>query len=116
MRAKLSQQPCSASLGIEVLQEKWVLHIVRTLLRGPRGFNAIGRDCGGCNPNTLTQRLGRLEALGLIMKAEGDGTGRGCYCLTEAGSELQGVIEAIQRWADVHLEPDEVLHGDARLS
>ncbi len=113
MRARVSQEPCAASLGIEVLQEKWVLHIVRTLLRGPRGFNAIGREVGGCNPNTLTQRLARLESLGLIVKAEADGSCRACYCLTEAGSELQDVIEAIQRWADIHLD---LQPGDATLA
>lgn len=92
--------------GIEVLQEKWVLHIVHTLLAGPKGFNAIGREVGGCNPTTLTQRLSRLEALGLIVKAEGDGTCRACYRLTQAGAELDGVIGAIHRWADAHLSDD----------
>jgi len=94
---------CPATAAIEVLQEKWVLHIVHALLAGPKGFNAIGREVGGCNPTTLTQRLARLEALGLIVKAEGDGTCRACYRLTDAGSQLEGVIGAIQRWADAHL-------------
>jgi DNA-binding HxlR family transcriptional regulator len=94
---------CTASAAIEVLQEKWVLHIVQALLAGPKGFNAIGREVGGCNPTTLTQRLTRLEALGLIVKAEGDGTCRACYCLTKSGAELDGVIGAIERWAAMHL-------------
>ena len=94
---------CPATAGIELLQEKWVLLIVHALLAGPKGFNAIGREVGGCNPTTLTQRLARLEALGLIVKAEGDGTCRACYRLTEAGAQLDGVIGAIHRWADRHL-------------
>ena len=97
------RQHCPATAAIEVLQEKWVLHIVHALLAGPKGFNAIGREVGGCNPTTLTQRLSRLEALGLIVKAEGDGTCRACYCLTESGAELDGVIGAIERWAHAHL-------------
>jgi DNA-binding HxlR family transcriptional regulator len=97
------RRSCTATAAIEVLQEKWVLHIVHALLAGPKGFNAIGREVGGCNPTTLTQRLTRLEALGLIAKAEGDGTCRACYCLTESGAELDGVIGAIERWADAHL-------------
>ncbi len=56
-----------------MLQEKWVLHIVNALLDGPKGFNAIGREVGGCNPTTLTQRLGRLELLGLVVKDHGNG-------------------------------------------
>ncbi len=94
---------CPATAGIEVLQEKWVLHIVHALLQGPKGFNAIGREVGGCNPTTLTQRLSRLEALGLIEKTEGDGTCRACYRLTPAGNELDDVIGAIRTWAGIHL-------------
>ena len=101
-----ARQRCPAVQGIEVLQEKWVLHIVHALLTGPKGFNAIGREVGGCNPTTLTQRLTRLETLGLIVKAEGDGTCRACYQLTEAGAQLEGVIGAIRRWAGAHLVSD----------
>jgi DNA-binding HxlR family transcriptional regulator len=96
---------CPATAAIEVLQEKWVLHIVHALLAGPKGFNAIGREVGGCNPTTLTQRLSRLEALGLIVKAEADGRCRACYRLTASGAELDGVIGAIERWAHAHLTP-----------
>ena len=97
---------CPACQGITLLQEKWVLHIVHALLDGPQGFNAIGRKVGGCNPTTLTQRLGRLEQLGLIVKDQGNGTCRACYRLTDAGAHLEDVITAIDRWADEHL-PDE---------
>ena len=86
-----------------MLQEKWVLHIVHALLDGPKGFNAIGREVGGCNPTTLTQRLGRLERLGVIVKDQGAGQCRACYRLTEAGAQLEDVITAIRRWADTHL-------------
>lgn len=95
---------CPATAGIEVLQEKWVLHIVHALLEGPKGFNALGRDVGGCNPTTLTQRLCRLEALGLIERSEGDGNGRACYRLTAAGADLDRVIGAIRAWAGAHLD------------
>ena len=91
-----------------MLQEKWVLHIVHTLLDGPKGFNAIAREVGGCNPTTLTQRLGRLERLGLVDKHAADGNGRASYRLTEAGERLEDVIAAIHRWADAHL----LVNGD----
>ena len=83
-----------------------MLHIVHALLDGPKGFNAIGRQVGGCNPTTLTQRLGRLEQLGLIAKDHGHGTCRACYRLTDAGARLEDVIAAIDRWADAHLPSD----------
>ncbi|HZU76444.1 MAG TPA: helix-turn-helix domain-containing protein, partial [Dehalococcoidia bacterium] len=55
---------CPVHAAIQLLQEKWTLHIVRALLDGPLGFNELGRRCGGCNPATLKLRLDRLESIG----------------------------------------------------
>ena len=44
---------CPVHEAIQVLQEKWTMHIVRALLDGPLGFNELGRAVGGCNPATL---------------------------------------------------------------
>lgn len=98
---------CPAGEGIEVLQEKWVLHIVNALLDGPKGFNELGRDVGGCNPTTLTQRLARLEALGVLHKeVDNSGNPRCSYSLTEAGLGLERVIAAIRSWASAHLREE----------
>jgi len=98
---------CPVYRAIGVLQEKWVLHIVRALLDGEKGFNELARAVGGCNSATLTQRLEHLEALSLIAKRTEDSQGklaRSVYSLTPAGRELQGVINAIDAWARVHLD------------
>lgn len=84
--------------AIQILQEKWVLHIVRVLLDGPSGFNELGREVGGCNPTTLTGRLHRLERGGVVRKRRD-----GRYELTGAGLALRPVIEAIHGWAEGHL-------------
>ena len=94
---------CPAGEGIEVLQEKWVLHIVHALLDGPKGFNELGRVVGGCNPTTLTQRLAKLEELGVLHKEPGPVGARCSYSLTEAGLGLERVIAAIRSWASAHL-------------
>lgn len=102
---------CSAHRAIGVLQEKWVLHIVRALLSGNRGFNELSRLVGGCNSATLTQRLEQLETLGIIAKAtDTEVTGklaRSIYSLTESGRELQTVIDAIDAWGRRHLPEDQ---------
>ena len=59
---------CPVHEAIQVLQEKWTMHIVRALLDGPLGFNELGRAVGGCNPATLKVRLDRLEDLGLLRR------------------------------------------------
>lgn len=98
---------CPVYRAIGVLQEKWVLHIVRSLLGGPKGFNELSRDIGGCNSATLTQRLEGLETLGIISKgSDPEASGklaRSIYRLTPAGQELQTVIDAIGLWATHHL-------------
>lgn len=87
-----------------------MLHIVHALLDGPKGFNELGREVGGCNPTTLTHRLARLEGLGVIHREvlhdEGNGAGlpRCSYELTKSGQELEVVIAAIREWAVAHLE------------
>jgi len=97
---------CAAGSAIEILQEKWVLHIVHALLNGPMGFNELGREVGGCNPTTLTQRLARLEELGVVEKETNALPQRCAYSLTSSGHDLERVIVAIRGWALAHLPPE----------
>ncbi|GHF95723.1 transcriptional regulator [Deinococcus piscis] len=97
---------CPVYHAIGILQEKWVLHIIRVLLQQEMGFNELARAVGGCNSATLTQRLEHLERLGIVSKRLEDGPtrlGRSVYALTPAGRELQVVIDAIGNWALAHL-------------
>ncbi|ADV68129.1 winged helix-turn-helix transcriptional regulator [Deinococcus maricopensis] len=99
---------CPVYRAIGVLQEKWVLHIVRALLGGEKGFNELARAVGGCNSATLAQRLEQLETLGIISKATDTSSAntklaRSIYSLTPAGQQLQGVIDAISDWGSAHL-------------
>ena len=106
---------CPVYRAIGVLQEKWVLHIVRSLLGADRGFNELARAVGGCNSATLTQRLEQLEGLGIVRKAtDHEVTGklaRSIYSLTDAGRELQAVIDAIGTWGRTHLDGEEECQG-----
>jgi DNA-binding HxlR family transcriptional regulator len=105
---RADQQFCPVYASIELLQEKWNLHIIRSLLDGPMGFNELGRAIGA-NPTTLAQRLERLEQLGVLERTlHSVMPPRTSYALTEAGRALQEVIDAIGRWGKDHLkEPTE---------
>lgn len=103
-RATPEAGACPVSRALGLLQAKWTLHIVRALLDGPKGFNELARALGGCNPVTLSQRLDRLVAAGLVeRRAERAGPRRACYRLTDAGRGLEGVLAAIEAWARRHL-------------
>lgn len=96
---------CPVHDSIDLLQEKWVLHIVRALLDGPRGFNELSRAVGGVNTTTLAARLERLEREGVVSKTvESTMPPRTRYELTDGGVALQGVIDAIAEWARTHLK------------
>ena len=110
---------CPAHRAIELLQEKWVMFIVQTLLSSDCGFNELARLVGGCNSATLTQRLENLEALGIISKSVESGASaklaRSIYSLTEAGRELDSVIDAINAWGRAHLSRDTQLEDVSPL-
>ena len=59
---------CPIHRAINILQEKWTMHIVRGLLGGPLGFNELRRIAGGVNAATLSQRLEHLEEIGILTK------------------------------------------------
>jgi DNA-binding HxlR family transcriptional regulator len=96
---------CPAYDAINILQEKWVLHIIRHLLEGPKGFNELSRGVGGCNPATLAERVDQLEARGIIKKTvHSVMPPRTSYRLTPAGEALHEVVGAIDRWARRYLK------------
>jgi len=99
---------CPVHDAIQLLQEKWTLHIIRALLGGPLGFNELGRTVGGCNPATLKQRLDHLVAAGLVRReVHSYMPPRTSYELSPGGVAVQGVIDAIDTWARAHLLPRE---------
>jgi DNA-binding HxlR family transcriptional regulator len=96
---------CPVYAALNLLQEKWTLHIIRALLEGPKGFNELSRAIGGVNPATLSQRLEHLVDIGVVeKKVESYMPPRTRYSLTEAGRELEAVIAAIDRWARRNLK------------
>lgn len=98
--------PDRLNAAFAVLQEKWALPIVYVLLQGPQGFNDIGRAAGAVNPATLTQRLARMEQVGLVSKTvQSVMPPRTLYTLTEAGLALRPVIRAFEAWVKRHPLP-----------
>jgi DNA-binding HxlR family transcriptional regulator len=87
--------------AILLLQEKWNLFIVQSLLEHPLGFNEMARRAGPVNATTLAQRVGQLERAGVLAKTvHSTMPPRTSYALTEAGQALAPVLDAIATWAE----------------
>jgi DNA-binding HxlR family transcriptional regulator len=107
---------CMAARALEEIGERWSLLLVRDLMLGPRRFTDLARSLGGITPTRLTERLRRLEAMGIIVR-EPQSTGREVwYSLTQAGEDLRPVIEGLVLWGMEHAfeppRPDEPIHPD----
>jgi DNA-binding HxlR family transcriptional regulator len=97
---------CPVYEAINLLQEKWTLHIIRSLLKGAKGFNELRREVGNCNPSTLSERLETLVTHGILNKTvQSNMPPRTSYELTPAGIALQDVISTINTWGNAYL-PD----------
>jgi DNA-binding HxlR family transcriptional regulator len=93
-----------AEEAIDVLQGRWAMGVVRILLNGPCRVNELARALGGANPTTLTQRLERLERLGMVHREVVTlMPPRTIVSLTEAGAAIRPVFDALEAWATTHL-------------
>ena len=104
-------QFCPVAKAAEILDQRWMLLVVRELIAGSSRFNDIHRGVPRMSRSLLTRRLKQLVAAGLVRREE-TATGPE-YRLTEAGAELEPVVEALGAWgvrwldslADEDLDP-----------
>ena len=97
---------CPIAATMDLLHEKWTLHIVHALLPGKKRFNEIGHVLGGVNPRTLRERLRGLEEQGVVERTVLSTIPPWVeYELTEKGRALGDVMDAMSRWARLWMEP-----------
>jgi len=89
-------QFCTVARGAEVFGERWTPLVVRELLCGSTRFNDIRRGVPRMSPTLLTQRLRKLEELGVVERRRGAGGWE--YHLTQAGEELRPIVVGIGHW------------------
>jgi len=74
--------------------------IMRELMLGPRRFSQLRADLPGISANVLTQRLGELEARGLLRHRKlPPPAAIPVYELTPWGYEAEPITQAMGRWA-----------------
>ena len=106
---------CPANAALNLLSERWTLHIVRTLLGKTKRFNEIAREIG-LNPATLRERLRALEAERVVTRTViSEMPPHVEYALTEKGQALNGIFEALAEWARMWMKPKGAEWVDAPL-
>jgi DNA-binding HxlR family transcriptional regulator len=100
---------CPINATLNLLNQRWNLHIIRALLESNNGrFNELSRTLG-INPRTLCARLRELEDEGIVtrvvvseepMKVE--------YQLTEKGQDLNRVVDQLIDWGMRWMDPNAV--------
>lgn len=86
-------QYCALARALDRIGERWVLLIVRELMRGPRRYGELLHGLPGMSTNLLAERLRTMQADGLVEHTEDER-----YALTEWGKGLSEVVAVIARW------------------
>ena len=108
-------QWCPVAHAAEILAERWTPLIVRELLSGVSRFNDLERGLPGISRTLLAQRLRQLERAGVVQRRLARNGRTATYELTQAGQDLQPVVDALggwgARWAFPEPRPEELDPG-----
>jgi len=94
---------CSIANALAVIGERWSLLALREVFFGVRRFDQIQRNTGASR-DILAARLRTLVEHGVLRKVQYEQhPPRYEYMLTEAGQDLQSVLQALMQWGDRHV-------------
>lgn len=94
---------CSMADALQVVGDRWSLHVVREIGAGVRRFDAIQRHTGAPR-EMLSARLRKLEQAGVIARTPySERPRRFEYQLTPAGEDLVPVMTALFDWGERHV-------------
>ena len=108
-REELSEATCSIAQALAVVGDAWSLLVVRDIAGGVHRFDGLQAELG-ISRRTLTERLGRLIAGGVLeQRPYSSAPPRYEYHLTEAGRGLLPVLVSLQDWGSRHVLGDGTL-------
>ena len=99
---------CPISLALELFGDPWTLLIIRDVMfKARRTFKEFQAAGEGLASNILSDRLGRLEAAGILASEPDPADARRVlYGLTPKGADLAPVLVEIILWSARHEETD----------
>ena len=102
--ARKRRSGCPVSISLELLGDRWSLLVVRDLMvRGCRTFKEFQASGEGIASNVLTDRLRRLQEVGIVETETAGADGRRVhYRLTERGIDLAPLLLDLLVWGSKH--------------
>ena len=99
-----SLEDCPVVRTLDLIGDRWTILLLRDLLvHGARRFSDFEASLAGLAPTTLSARLKRLEANGLIARAiYNERPPRLEYRLTDKGRSLGPIVAAMRSWGTKH--------------
>jgi DNA-binding HxlR family transcriptional regulator len=97
-----STDNCSVGRTLEVVGDKWALHVLREVFNGVRRFEDMQAHTGAPR-QVLSNRLGTLVDQGILRRVPYQEPGsrtRFEYRLTDKGRDLYAVLAALMAWGD----------------
>lgn len=81
--------------------DKWSPCLIFALTQRPMRFNELQENVQNINPRTLSQRLAKLEEIGIISKKMiSQLPPHTEYSLTKKGEELVPILKSMIKWGD----------------
>jgi DNA-binding HxlR family transcriptional regulator len=102
-----------ACAAAPVIARKWVPVVVCHLLHGPKRFSELKRAIPHVSAKVLTENLDFLQDEQMLLREVRDGQQQVevWYRLTERGSDLAAVIQAMNNWGERWLRFPESTDG-----
>lgn len=100
---KNSLPDCPVETTLLLISDKWKVLILRDLLQGTKRFSELKKSLGQVSQKVLTSQLRQMEASGLISRTVyAQVPPRVEYTLTELGSSLKPVLDAMVCWGEYY--------------
>lgn len=112
--ARGAEEPSALAAALARVGDRWTLLLIEALLTGPARFGQLSEALPGIAPNTLSQRLRKLEGDGLVLSVPySERPRRFEYRLSGSGRELAGALRLLSSWGARRLgRNDGLLHQD----
>ncbi len=98
MHEDAGKHTCPITKVAELLSDTWTMLIMRALTEGPKRFSELKIWLDTISTRTLTLKLQKLSAEGLIEK-----TPEGLYTVTKKGSGLKIIERAMIQYSEKYL-------------